>query len=148
MLTQLGLSCSLAYEGTRYQYVLGLNNMPTLYEVCVWNGFSIDSIEYGVDTTGSPNVIFNPDCATSVFEERIPLNSIIYPNPTNSLLTIETYKSEKHTIEIFTLSGQKIFSTEMKGSQKQIEMSKYKNGVYFVRIRSGGFVRTEKVIKM
>lgn len=36
----------------------------------------------------------------------------------------------------------------MEGTTKQIDMTQFKKGVYFVKIRSKEFVRTEKVIRL
>ena len=38
--------------------------------------------------------------------------------------------------------------TEMDGTTKQIDMSQFSKGVYFVSVRSKEFVRTEKVVKL
>jgi len=43
-----------------YFNMLNISGMPSLYEVCVWEGFSLDSID--VESIGSPNVYFTTDC--------------------------------------------------------------------------------------
>jgi hypothetical protein len=40
-----------------------INDMPSLYEVCVWElPFPTEEI-YDLDTTGSPNVYFTTECS-------------------------------------------------------------------------------------
>ncbi len=72
----------------------------------------------------------------------------LYPNPTTNTLTIESEKPDQHSIEIISLSGQLIFRTEMEGNSKQINLSLFSKGIYFVTVRSKEFVRTEKVVKL
>ena len=72
----------------------------------------------------------------------------IYPIPTNNLLTIETAQPRIHTIEITSLNGQLLYSDKMEGPTHQIDLSSFQKGLYFIRVRSRDFVRTEKVIKL
>ncbi len=72
----------------------------------------------------------------------------IYPNPTNSLLTIETESSDHYSINITTLNGQHILIGEMEGASHQVDLSSFQKGVYLITIRSKDFVTTRKIIKM
>ena len=71
----------------------------------------------------------------------------LFPNPTTNLLTIETNQPASHSIEIISLSGQLIYRTEMEGNSKQIDMTPFSKGIYFITVRSDAWVRTEKVVK-
>jgi hypothetical protein len=46
------------------------------------------------------------------------------------------------------MNGQLIYSTKMKGTTLQIDLSPFQKGVYFITIRSEDFVTTRKVIKL
>ncbi len=72
----------------------------------------------------------------------------VYPNPTNNLLTIEADRTGYHSIEITSLNGQLIFSTEMEGTSHQIDLSSFQKGVYFITVRSKDIVTTRKIIKL
>jgi len=72
---------------------------------------------------------------------------IIYPNPTNSLFTIETGQPDRHSIEINSLNGQLICSTIIEGTSHQIDLSSFQEGFYFITVRSKDFVTTRKIIK-
>ena len=72
----------------------------------------------------------------------------VYPNPISHILTIEIKQPGLHSIEIISLRGQLIYSTVMDGSNKQIDMTHFRNGVYFITIRSKSFVTNEKIIKL
>ena len=127
--------------------------MPSLTEVCVWEGFNLDDYFAPIDTAGSPNICFQTDCngdcsivgiADDIYESEIS----IYPNPTTKLLTIETEYPDHYLINITTLNGQQILIGEMEGTSRQIDLSSFQNGIYIITIRSKDFVTTRKIIKM
>jgi hypothetical protein len=63
---------------------------------------------------------------------------ILYPNPSNGIFIFTDYSNLK-TVEVYTLLGEKIVSQT---TQKQINLSDYPKGIYFVKING------EKVIKL
>ena len=71
----------------------------------------------------------------------------LYPNPTNSTLTIETGQPDQYSITITSLNGQVIYAGEMNGTSLQIDLGPFSEGVYFVTVQSEKYVTTEKVIK-
>ena len=79
------------------------------------------------------------------------LNEIsIYPNPTSSTINIDltqTEQSLEKEITILDLSGNKIMSTFVNSSNKQIDISNLSSGAYFMNIRIGEELMTYKVIK-
>ncbi len=121
-------------------------NMLTLKEVCVWTmPFPPEGVS--VNMTGSPNVEFK-DCSGTEIEEYSMSGLSIFPNPTNTLLTIEADQPGYHSMEITSLNGQLTYSEEMEGSTHQIDLSSFQKGVYFITIRSEDFVTTRKIIKL
>jgi len=72
----------------------------------------------------------------------------LYPNPTNTLLTIETKYSDHYSIEITSLNGQEIYTAEMQGTSHQVDLSSFQKGIYFITIRSKEFVSTRKIVKL
>ena len=72
----------------------------------------------------------------------------IYPNPANSILNLETEKTDLYSIQITSLKGQLIYSTEMEGTNHQLDLSSFQNGIYFISIRNKDFVTTRKIIKL
>lgn len=141
---------NLDVSNNKSVWSLHLVNMPTLTEVCVWEGFPSEPMEISI--SGSPNVCFqtdcNGDCSVVGIEGKSLSEISIYPNPTNSLLTIETVVADHYSIEITALNGQQILIGEMEGTSYQIDLSSFQKGVYFITIRSLDFVTTRKIIKM
>ena len=90
------------------------------------------------------NAVGTRQVTSKVLKEDI----LIYPNPTNNLLTIETGMSGPYNIDIISLNGQLIFSEDMKGTLRQIDLSSFRKGVYFITIKSKDFVITKKTIKL
>jgi hypothetical protein len=117
-------------------------------------GISLFGLENGVywlyarDSTGN---ISEPEAFTIIgvgilntYSEQIK----IYPNPTNTTLSIVTGDSDLHSIEINSLNGQLMYSGEMEGITHQIDLSSFTEGVYFITIRSKEIVTTRKIIKL
>lgn len=73
---------------------------------------------------------------------------LVYPNPTINLLTIETAHPDHYSIEIISLNGRVIYNTKMEGSFRQIDMSQFERGVYFIKVRSKELMRMAKVVKL
>ena len=94
-----------------------------------------------INEFGSPNQHNSENLDVEIIE----LNTIkIYPNPVSNLLYISG-QSEKYNIEIFTLTGQKLFQDY---DTSIIDMSVYENGVYLIRISDQNSTWTKQVIKL
>jgi hypothetical protein len=92
------------------------------------------------DTTMTIDLVSSPN------EEVVP-QIRIFPNPTNEVLTIETGRFDRYTIEIYSLCGQLLRRDVMEGTSKPIDLSSFKKGVYFITLWSMDQVWTEKIIK-
>lgn len=70
----------------------------------------------------------------------------IYPNPSNGKFVLRAYNSNIENIQIYNLTGEIIFaSSDMKQSLKEIDLSAYPKGIYFVKIFNGNTVQTKKI---
>jgi hypothetical protein len=71
----------------------------------------------------------------------------VYPNPAKGRFTVGT-NSTINAIEIYSLSGKRVYSDYNfnKQSTKDIDLSAYAKGVYFLKAISGTKVYTRKVI--
>jgi len=73
-------------------------------------------------------------------------NSVsIYPNPSNGIINISS-KTANNNVEIFDVTGRKIYTTHTNSTLSTIDLSSYGKGVFVVKISDGKNVTTKKVI--
>ncbi|MBO7617730.1 MAG: T9SS type A sorting domain-containing protein [Bacteroidales bacterium] len=71
------------------------------------------------------------------------LEAKIYPNPTNSLVTIEAQSLQRLTV--VNALGQTVYDHEVEGNTAQIEMAQFGTGTYLIRIQTGNGVAMKRV---
>jgi len=85
-----------------------------------------------------PNAIFTPTAHRK--------NISVYPNPTSGKITVSTNDNTSGTVEIFTVTGEKVmtFRNEFRHSGKiTIDISKLPRGLYFLKAGNG----IKKIVK-
>jgi hypothetical protein len=72
----------------------------------------------------------------------------IFPNPTDGKFTVEikANTSGKYEIEIYNITGEKVYSANTNENTIDIDLTNYARGLYFVRVRNDRFVKAGKVI--
>lgn len=65
-----------------------------------------------------------------VFNDEI----LVYPNPTNTFITIDTKYMTASKIEVASIIGQIVYANESVNNQLQIDVANYPKGIYLVRI--------------
>jgi N-acetylneuraminic acid mutarotase len=101
----------------------------------------------GTGLTGNLNFYkFNMDLITGVIETHQEKNQfVVYPNPASNFITVEADGNEKIQIEIYSLPGEKILSTQIKNSET-IPISDLSPGMYYLKIVSGNnYVAAKKI---
>ena len=93
-----------------------------------------------INEFGSPNAVNSPslniqDVVTDLIK--------VYPNPVNNMLFISS-NAVFYTIEVYTLLGQQIIKVE---NTNQIDMSKYQDGVYTLKISTENTTAIKRIIK-
>lgn len=88
--------------------------------------------------------------ATLSNSKTIKNNFTIYPNPSYGTFTI-LFKnlSNDFSVEVFDISGRVVFEdyyTQSSNLEKTISIDKPSSGVYFVNVKSGNAITTEKII--
>ena len=61
---------------------------------------------------------------------------IVYPNPTNGFVTINSDHSKIQLIELMNFNGKLIFEKVIEGNQADVDLTNYSNGVYVLKIYS------------
>lgn len=109
--------------------------------------YIIDTYEWtivdgGLDTTS----YLNTDSTTTVINEvNTNNNFLIYPNPTNNKLFIETSLSGE--VRIFDLNGKMVLNQQIKNAKNELDVSELIIGTYFLRFEFNDGVRTLQFIK-
>lgn len=84
--------------------------------------------------------------------KQVKDNSIqasVYPNPSTGLFTIQTTMFENILIEVYNLTGQKVFADKLQNSATQINLSNLANGVYQIKLmKNNNTVYQTKVTKI
>ncbi len=124
---------------------LWIGGVSTLYEVCVWEDFSPDSIY--VFTKSSPNVNFTTDCAVNIPGEYAANCTVnIYPNPSNDIFNIEIENINNATIEIYDVRGKQVLSKAINSKDEKIDVAGFLKGIYIVRLMHDTGINTGKVV--
>jgi beta-glucanase (GH16 family) len=72
----------------------------------------------------------------------------IYPNPTTDKLNVEMKSVSFTQLNIYTVSGMKVYSQSVSGMQSvQIDLSSYKKGMYFISLSGDGIQSERFVVK-
>jgi len=71
-------------------------------------------------------------------------NSIIYPNPANTVLNINN--AEGLYVKLFDFSGRLLFSKKHISIEEQIDLEEFSEGTYLLKLSDGNKTRTEKII--
>lgn len=77
-------------------------------------------------------------------------NFVLYPNPSNGIITIESGQGQvmgdKWTVEIYNLFGEIINQSETRNPKLEIDLSTEANGIYFAVVKTEKESFTKKII--
>jgi hypothetical protein len=96
----------------------------------------------GYPTNGT---IYRLTPSTSNIADYQTQNFIIYPNPVQDMLNIET-KQANNRVTVFDYTG-KLIQSQMISESGAIDVSTIKSGIYIVKIENGGITSTQKFVK-
>jgi hypothetical protein len=74
------------------------------------------------------------DTETSIIEESITENGIIYPNPANDYINIKLNGISTDKLEICDITGKVLLSQTIINDYQQIQIRDLKRGMYFLKI--------------
>jgi hypothetical protein len=108
----------------------------TYYASQTING--IESTQRLAVTAKSNGSLSNPDFVLPNFK--------FYPNPVHHNLSISN-TAVIEEIEIFSVSGKSVLAKEINNLHAEIDLSGVSTGVYFLKIKSEGVIKTIKIVK-
>lgn len=84
---------------------------------------------------------------TFLSSEDFNLNAFkYYPNPVGDILHLE-YNENLSRVIIYNVIGKQVYIKSLENNIEEINMSKLENGIYFMKVYSGSFSKTVKLIK-
>jgi hypothetical protein len=72
-------------------------------------------------------------------------NIMVYPNPTNNMLTLENSSPIGLNVDVYNFEGQLIFSQEI--HENRINLERLSKGIYFLKFKTSKGIKIAKVIK-
>jgi len=101
------------------------------------------------DGGATAELIWDVACGAVGIDELGDGAFVVYPNPTNGLLYIETGKEtvDKVALRIFDISGQVVLEQQLAAQSglNTVDMHGLMSGHYLVQLTSGGWVKTQRV---
>jgi hypothetical protein len=73
-------------------------------------------------------------------------NIVVYPNPVNEMLTIDS-ESLLRTIEVYDISGKLLTSLYPNSNSIVVNFTKYSSGIYFIKIAGESGTMTQKIVR-
>ncbi|WP_418511258.1 T9SS type A sorting domain-containing protein [Corallibacter sp.] len=70
----------------------------------------------------------------------------VYPNPASEFLYVTLNTNNESSLELFTISGQRIKKQTLHAGKNQIDISQINAGIYLTKIVSNGFSHSSKLI--
>jgi hypothetical protein len=74
----------------------------------------------------------------------------VYPNPTSGAISItlsENYLDKMPTVEVYNMIGQLIITERIQQSATKIDLGRFNNGVYFVKVLFSNEVTVKRILK-
>lgn len=129
-----------------------IENNPNLVSICVDNGEQNNLTFYNYNTNGNVTVYTGPTCSTEVIPQTFSntvfdnMSILIYPNPTNNIININSNNVEIKQISIYNILGQLVKNNL--NNQTTIDVSDLKSGTYLISIETENGIQTQKFIKL
>ena len=123
--------------GVLASYITPDENDPGSYSYRYYVGTSQNPYQDSMDV----NIIMTP----LTIEEQAPILTVgVKPNPATDYMVVTAEGAETATVRIIDVLGNVILNTKISGS-KSIDVSEYRNGIYFVIVEANGTKINRKV---
>ena len=138
-------------EAVKVYKVAGTQNGNNTFNLNDWLTGNGGAWQNWYVTNGTLNIdtpAIAPNCPTSISEHDLNLRKEInvYPNPSENVITISiSEKLTPKTIAIFNCMGEKLYENENPNHLNQLNISEWKNGIYFLKVIS---IKNSTVLKI
>jgi len=107
------------------------------------NYYRLNQVDFDGKSEYSPTIMVKLDGATTETKDAF----IIYPNPVRNEIWIKSEKeivdNQNILLEVFDVSGQKVFASMMDEREKRLDLSEYQRGIYLIKVGT----KTYKILK-
>ena len=139
-----------AYGGNSYKWSTGEVQKSIQINPTRTTTYSLTATRGGITNTDSVTVTVE-NCTNTITENDLNKNIKVYPNPTSGILNVNVVGSNNEfNLQLINLNGRIIYSDKVNSSQggmsKQIDLSRFAKGVYFVRLFNSNQNSNKKII--
>lgn len=120
---------SLDLSHSNHWSLVSLGGMPSLIKVCV----SSLPVSYTINTTGSPNIVFDV-CSFAGLQNNEIFSTRIYPNLTTGKVFIENTNPNNLLAFLYNINGILLFKTKLNTGVQNIDISHFPDGIYILKI--------------
>ena len=98
--------------------------------------------------TGAQLIALGCNSTIGIDESTLPLAVSVSPNPSSGIFTIkmEDVTGKMANVEIYNVLGEKVYAQLVSASSTTINLSTQPKGIYFVQIKSGEIIATQKIV--
>jgi hypothetical protein len=125
-------------------YIVGTQVVVSPFTSTTFSVSGSDNFNCEAKTTVSVNV---SECV-GINELKNELSAtLLYPNPTNGLFTLEFANDSKKTIEVVDITGRVVLSAQSNALTTDLNISELSAGVYYVNVKENDASKTLRVVK-
>ena len=124
--------------------LIAYNSEDSTQTIPIYPTYIKNPINYSITMPPFPVTIKAVFTDYDVLEETTPIKATIFPNPTNSFITIKA-ENIKH-IRISNMLGQCVYECKVKGDSFEYDIGRHKTGTYIISIDTGNGIITKRVV--
>lgn len=139
------------YVNKKSYFLTGTPQSP-VFNAATLPGKSSDTVPYMLGNIPKNTVYrFAPKSASNSIQKTtagIPGLSV-YPNPTSGgdiTVSFANPHAEEATISVLSIDGREVYTTTTANSTLKIPAAAMAKGIYFIKVKSGGYMGVEKVV--
>ena len=132
-------------------YIAGANQVGSVnFTTNNGDAYYIDDVEWYIISDNdcksdfSPSTVFVENCS-NLKEFKLVENIDIYPNPSNDIFNFYS-KSNIESIKVFDYQGKVIYLKTINNNYGEIDLSKFKKGIYFIEFSNLKSSKFKKII--
>jgi Leucine-rich repeat (LRR) protein len=137
---------SLYIKNGSIEGTLNFSSNPNLTYVCA-DGAQITDVQNLAAGYGYTNCTVDATCVLNTTELENKVNYVLYPNPADKTLSIESNGTKINSMEIYNLLGQIVITIRNMESVSTIDVSNLKSGTYFIKVNTDKGTTITKFIK-